>query len=283
MRRILVLVALVLIGVPARADTPVDSAYWWIGQQTGAEPAPPQVPAGGLYVAGSPAGATAVSAVRLVLNPGLTATALTLVSAQTISSLAVDASVTTASWKAGDNQSWAGRPAAGAPLVHGVLQPDGKTLRFDLSAARCISVCSLVLTPGAGATFDAAFDKVTSSTFTVATAPGPPAPPLAQPVPVAAPAAPIVPVLPAGPLGLMQPQQSPPATLPTVVPAPQQQVIAQQPVARAQASGRSGNATAALAILLALAGFYFGWRTRAALVDPTPRTSLYDLPPAADA
>ena len=67
---------LALTAPPASAgpDPGVRSAYWWIAEQGPLPPpAPPQVPAGGLYVASTPGGATAVSAVHLQLAPGTAA------------------------------------------------------------------------------------------------------------------------------------------------------------------------------------------------------------------
>src|SRR4051794_27646775 len=67
MRILVAVVAAALAPMAAPTGAPV-SGYWWAGE-TGvvSAPAPPQVPAGGLYVASAPSGATAVSAVGISL------------------------------------------------------------------------------------------------------------------------------------------------------------------------------------------------------------------------
>ena len=297
--RVLLLTGALLLAAagPALADAPKQTAYWWQGQ-SGPAPAPVTVPAGGLYVASTAAGPTAQSAVRFALAPGTEARTLSLTVHQLrqVDALAIAAYPTTASWKAGDNQPWSSRPDhAATPAFPATLGLDGVTLSFDLSAAHLSGTVDLVLTaaPPTGAadsavvssaTFDATFEAPTPSALSVtspeAAIPAPTSPPVPAPPPqtVVRPApqhlgalAPAVPVAPGAAPGLAAPT-------PVVDPAPTPVVTQLTTAARTASSGRS---TVALSLLLALVTFYLGWRTRGALLASGPRTSIYELPPAA--
>lgn len=297
MRAVLVAATVVVaLAAPAQAQERLDTAYWWVGQQDGSAPPPATVPSGGVYVAANAAGATAVSGIRVTLDPGeqLESLSLTTHQVQKVDALSIDAYVTDVPWKAGDAQAWSTAPTVptGAVAMPGVVQPDGLTLTFDLRAARCGAVCSLLLVPGpphdaptAGiaptATFDATFEKptvealgLTRDAVTVPSAPagGPAATPVvAAPPPVVGA---LVPPLPAAPA------VTAPAPV-ALTPEPEVVTTVGSAAPALRPSGRSGRETAVLALLLAVAAFWLGWRARAALLDGTPRTTIYDLPPDA--
>jgi hypothetical protein len=287
--------AVLAVAVPASASERVDSAYWWIGQSDGSAPAPTTVPPGGLYVGSTPAGSTAVSAVRLVLDPGEAAQSLSLTvhQVQKVDALSIDAYVTSTAWKAGDAQSWstAPTPPAGATALHGVLQPDALTLVFDLRSVTCTSPCSLLLVPGApkgaptaglapAATFDATFERVTPEALLITRPPSGASvpPPVVTPEPVETQAPALGGLSPALPLG-PPPALPGPAVVPSPTPVPP--ALAPAAAAQPQKGARSGRDVTILSLLLAAVAFYLGWRARAALAEGAARTTIYDLPPDA--
>lgn len=137
---------------PASASaTGVQIGVWWEGQPDGGTvPYPPHVPAGGLWVSSTPAGPSAMSAVRFALDDGDQAPTLTLNVAQltttpdspaTSSAVPILACSTSAAWTptdpAGPGQ-WSSRPAydCAAGQVPGTVAPDGKTVTFDLTTMK---------------------------------------------------------------------------------------------------------------------------------------------------
>lgn len=151
------------------------SDYWWAAEQGPSTlPAPPGVPAGGLWVSSDPTGPQAVSAVRFVLPAGRTGPVLSLSvrSAQPATGIAGDvvACPTTSSWAPGPGPGqWSARPAADcqAGQVAGALSPDGHTLSFSLAAVATGGVVDVVLEPAppgpvGSPTFDVAFQPVTA-------------------------------------------------------------------------------------------------------------------------
>jgi hypothetical protein len=172
---------------PAGAATAVSglaSNYWWEAETATTQlPAPPEVPAGGLWVSSTPAGPQSVSAVRFVLAPGYSAPVLTLkvASAQPAASVAVVACEATSSWKAGPGPSdWSGRPTSDCSRgsVPGVLGSAAAAMTFALAPLLSHGSVDVVLQPappapgGASPTFDATFEPVSPGEV-AATAPAP--------------------------------------------------------------------------------------------------------------
>ena len=179
--------AAVVPAATAFGVTKVESAYWW----QGAPAAPPQVPAGGLYVASAATGPQAVSAVRVPLAEGEAPSLLTLKVAQVDAndaqgaSQVADASVVACpakgTWKdPGGPGAMSDAPTADCAKgsVAGMLSADQKTMTFDLTVFSAQGTLDLVLAPadvaaptqGSGVpgapttvypSFDIAFDKVT--------------------------------------------------------------------------------------------------------------------------
>lgn len=297
-----------LLGPPADASSALQSAYWWVGQpdqQTNGAtvPAPPQVPAGGLYVASTSAGPSAVSAIRFTLSPRERNPVMVLRvhQLQQVDGLSINAYPTTVRWDTGDAQSWSTRPAYDAKQapIKGVLNAGATTVTFDLANAPRDSTVDLVLVPGAvptattpaappSPTFDAAFEPVRPADIRTVASPTTPTTsqqpaPTPQPQSSGAAAAPspqqgvLVPVLPASAA-----QNPPPAAGSAPVVAPPSAVP--PPAASAAVrTGRSSRELFILAFLLADAMAFLAWRARAANVgsgDRAGRTSIYDLPPA---
>jgi hypothetical protein len=170
---------LAVLAAPSRAAadpvaTGVASTYWWQAETaTTSLPAPPTVPAGGLWVSSDPAGPQAVSAVRFTLADGATDPVLTLSvdppQAVGPGAAVVVACPTTDVWKAGPGPSpWAGRPTADCKLgsVTGVLSSDGKTMSFALSKLAAGPDIDVVLQPAPnapGSTVNTSFDPVSAA------------------------------------------------------------------------------------------------------------------------
>jgi hypothetical protein len=270
------------------------AGYWWIAEpDAGGVPPPSSVPAGGLYVGSSAAGATAVSAVGFLLPAGTTATRLTLkvASSNQVDAVAVDAYPLTGAWKGGDAQPWSGRPTydAKATPLHGSLQSGGTTLVFNLAPSPFGVGVAFILVPAAGSpaspTFDLSLEPPTAGALTTKSAPAGPAqqpffpapPPDTAQTGTSTPLG-LTPPLPAlGSVGIVQdPPKIAPQSPVAVAPLP-----ATAPVARRVVSGRSRRDLALLVFLLADAMFYLGWLSRGARsAGGGERLSIYDLPPA---
>jgi hypothetical protein len=298
--RVLLLTGALLLAATssAHAAAPPQTAYWWQGQAAQA-PAPPTVPAGGLYVASTAAGPTAESAVRFTLSSGAEARTLSLKvhQLQQVDGVAITAYPTAVAWKAGDNQPWAARPDhLPAPAFPGTLGLDGVTFSFDLSAAHLTGTVDLVLAAAAAPsapdsavitapTFDATFDRPATGALSETPQPAATQDPTAAPTSLPSPA-PFLPPAPQhvgalGPAVPVAPAVGPVVATPapvigfTAAPATPQLTTA----ARSASAGRGAHTTLALALLLGLVTFYLGWRTREAVLTSSPRTSIYELPP----
>jgi hypothetical protein len=149
---------------PAQAVQGVESGYWWQGQPDGAPlPAPPTVPANGLWVSGNQAAPVAIAALRIQLAPGETAPVLTakinssfppaqVTSAANADQLVVMACPTNGAWKPAQAGAWSARPqyqCGGA--VNGTVSPDGTTISFDLGGVVTDNKVDVALVPGTGA------------------------------------------------------------------------------------------------------------------------------------
>jgi hypothetical protein len=197
-----------LMAAPARAATPaatgVASSYWWQPETaTTAVPAPPTVPAGGLWVSSDPAGPQAVSAVRFTLVDGATDPVLTLSvdppQAVGQAGALVVACPTTDNWKSGPGPSpWAGRPTSDCKLgsVTGVLSSNGRTMSFALSKLASGPDVDVVLQPAPaapGSTVNASFDPATAANVKAQLPAPAPTPPPASTPPDTTPLAPPLP------------------------------------------------------------------------------------------
>jgi hypothetical protein len=292
--------AMACIGAPAQAATAASSGYWWVGESgTVPVPAPPQVPAKGLYIASNAAGPTAVSAVRFALEPDRAnpQLVLTVHQLQVGDTFAVDAYPATATWTAGDAQPWSSRPSydARATPTHGVLSADGKTVTFSLTSVLAGGTGNVALVPGAATpaaagapsapspTFDAVFEPLGAGAVTTTMVqPDAVSPAPAQSAPAAQPPAALPPAAPAL-LGPLVPPAAVTAAPSVASPLP---AVTPQPLAQPATTGqtrRTGWSTRDLAILVFLlvdATLYLGWLARS---QPTTsrRISIYDLPETA--
>jgi hypothetical protein len=169
----------------ANAVNNLETGVWW-RNQTGAAtlPAPPQVPAGGMWVSSDPTGPSAVSALRFTLaDPegfptfSLRVAKLTAQPGTPVTSGAVPilACVVTGNWTTPPTfpGQWSNRPSYDCRRgsVPGQVSPDLSKMVFDLTNLPAAHSYDLVLVPG-------------PATGVIAL---PPAPPLPVPAPVPVP------------------------------------------------------------------------------------------------
>jgi hypothetical protein len=161
-----------------------DASWWWFGNQGPAPaPAPPNVPDGGLYVAGAPDSAKALAALRFTLEEGESNPVLTLAVApngdQGGDNAVLGACVAGSSWGGGEKGGpWDAKPNAACATgsVQGIRAADGLSWTFALAPLVVAGEVNVVLTPGnvagspVGSTFSLAFNPPT--TASLATTPG---------------------------------------------------------------------------------------------------------------
>lgn len=189
--RILRVVAAVLIAagaalsvspVRAASSTTVDDVGWWAQSNVDGSlgvPAAPDVAAGQLLVEGTPAGATAIAAVRATLPAGSTDPVLGL---RVASPVGADRAVLLAcqagsGWTGAHGGPWAAKPSPDcAASVQGQPSEDGSVWTFPVGALQFGDQLNLVLVPGLdpdeggsgiGSTFRIVFEGPTASDFTV--------------------------------------------------------------------------------------------------------------------
>ena len=155
--------AVVSARAPAHAVQGLESGYWWQAQPNGAPlPAPPNVPAKGLWVSGTDAAPSAIAAVRFQLADTETAPALVMkvhsqvppaqLSAATSVAPVVLACPSTHPWTPASAGAWSARPTYDcASPAHGNLSADGSTLTFDLTSLVTNGTVDVVFVPGPGA------------------------------------------------------------------------------------------------------------------------------------
>ena len=194
------------------------SGWWWRATDVNdGAPKPPNVPDGGLYVAGTPDGASAIAAVRFTLDEFEKSPKLVLEvaspSGQDDDSGSTPATLPTApdgapeapsqtkpvilacqagdAWKPADGGKWKSHPdaACGIGKVFGDQSADGKTWTWDLSSLQLKTKVDVVLVPGkipgtpgdapTNSTFQMAFDKPSDMSLETqfGTPPPPPIPP----------------------------------------------------------------------------------------------------------
>lgn len=230
------LLVLFIAGAGASADAPESYGWWWKAQQAPGFvlPAPPYVPAGGLYVANDPTGPTAVSALRFT-QAGTGGATLKLAAAQGSANAIADQVVAcplAAPFDASEAGAWAFVPQGDCETtaVAGVADADLATVTWKLTGAFEASegTWSMVLTPAPGSLlpFQIAFNPPNATALTT-TAPGgaatsdaPDAPPARAGSPASQPVTPAGPSSagpPAGPaLGGEQPGGVPAVAAPPV-------------------------------------------------------------------
>lgn len=299
--------AIVLLPSAPLGASEVDAVGWWWRAQTGlvAVPAPPNVPEGGLAVGTAPDGATAVGAVRFVLDDEAPVR-LTLTVADSQGTPELLACPPTVRWAPAQAGRWPSRPAPACDLaeVEGAPSEDGATWTFDVAAFPAEQRLDLVIVPiGDPAAFQISFEPPEATALeTRSTAAPPPPPP--TPTPGGAPGG--------STGGAQQPQPEPqpqpnpqpaprpapapvpgsaisPPTAPSTQPQPQAPVVApaapttpggqvpaqQQPVAVSQEElderDREGAMTAAAALVV-MTGMV-AWSTRRRVPDADAETS----------
>lgn len=174
--------AVALVGlVPARADRP-DATGWWSATQVGPVlpvAQPTVVPPGGLYVAGSAAGTTAVSAVRFVVPEGSDLDGDLVVPVERAAgAVTVEACLVVPVWAPEQGGRLDAAPpancTAGRSAATVAAGPDGDVLRVPLGPVTVDGVVNLRLQPAPGST---AFQLVTKApgdqAFTVTARPEP--------------------------------------------------------------------------------------------------------------
>jgi len=302
---LVVAVAWLVVTAPTgRAAGALTAAWWWQGEpSTGAVPAPPTVPDGGLWVSSNATGPQAVSAIRVPLDPGDGAPVLSLAIHQSAPQGQIDLAAfpTTSAWSAGPGQAWTSKPSYDPNGVSsaGTVSSDGTKVTFDLSALVAGDAVNVVIAPKAAAapppppvpapppappTFDVTFENPGAHAVQVAAAPvdvapPPPAPFVEQPVEVPLPTESQAPFLPTG-IGAS-------AALPVTPPVASPQVTFQNVPRRLRptvATRRSWADTTVIAVML---GLVLLWVAREGGPRSSgvrrPRLTLYDAPKPTDA
>lgn len=154
---------------PARARAPSATGWWWVGSSPLAfavTPAP-EVPEGGLYVAGSFDQPTGISALRFEVPKDAVVETLTLEVADAVGEPAVIACRAASRWQSAEGGAWSDRPAAdcAAGEVTATTANAGSRLQFAVEPLRQASVIDIVLMPAAASppddasTFSVSFNK----------------------------------------------------------------------------------------------------------------------------
>jgi hypothetical protein len=164
----------------AGAQSPDATGWWYRPQQAGtpvAIPAPPVVPAGGLYVAHGPNGEhLAMAAVEYAVSGAGTATLVLKQAAGAVGTVAVTACPLSAGFQPVEAGAWADAPAYNctSASADGVVAPDGSVtfaLTTDFVAAGNTAMqAALIPTPGS-APFQVPFEPPGDGSFTAVTAP----------------------------------------------------------------------------------------------------------------
>lgn len=177
----------------AGAATPYQVAWWNRLQVTAPAaqvtvvPSPPNVPDGGLYVAGTAASPTAFGALRFASQVAAGGTLELDVPGGGANGAVIDACAITGAWSGGGNQDVATAPTYDcAQKVTGVVDPAGTSITWAIPAALFRPdqyAIDIALLPGGAAASQVAFAPPSDSAFTPSAAAGP-----TDPAPDAAPA-----------------------------------------------------------------------------------------------
>jgi len=174
--------ALVMTSPVADAATLAKAGWWWrLNDPTlpVPPPPPPTVPEGGLMVAGSPDGATAVAALSFELDEGEASPILTLTTvSETGGETAIMAACVTGSfWNAASAGRWNEKPSAACEegSVTGVRAADGSAWSFALAPLVSEGLVDVVLVAGTlpdvpsgapdGSTFEVVFEAPTAGSL----------------------------------------------------------------------------------------------------------------------
>jgi hypothetical protein len=147
--------AVVLVPSGADAATLAQSGWWWRVNDSlpAPPPAPPNVPEGGLMVAGAPDGATAIAALHFDLAEGEGSPLLTLQVAengdQGGETALLAACLTGSAWQPASAGGWTSKPfpACTEGSVNGVRAEDGATWTFALTPLLSDGVLDVTLVP----------------------------------------------------------------------------------------------------------------------------------------
>lgn len=175
--------AVALLPVTADAATLAQAGWWWRANEglPVPPPAPPNVPDGGLMVAGAPDGATAIAALRFELAEGESSPTLTLEVAengdQGGETALLAACLTGSAWQPETAGAWGSKPfpACAQGSVTGIRSDDGATWAFALAPLVVDGLVDITLVPGtdpalpagaSGSTFQLVFDPPTAASLT---------------------------------------------------------------------------------------------------------------------
>ncbi len=185
---VLLVVPVLLVGAlfrPGGAGAETPTKYgWWSATNSGAltTPAPPQVPPGGIYVAGRMSDPSAIAALTYAVPPGSTVNPLLLHVASTpVMTAPPVACVSSATYEPAENGPWAKRPLydCRAGSVTGKSDTVRKAISFDVAGLLRGDVISVVILAG-GTADSLAFDRPGADSLVFAPAPaaaaGPPSP-----------------------------------------------------------------------------------------------------------
>jgi hypothetical protein len=184
------LLLLCLTGGAARAAAPQARGYWW-RLQTGVGPAlppPPNVPAGGLWVAGDARGQHAISALRYVAKPQEEISTLVLrVASSSGGPPVLLACEARSAWHSVEAGAWPDRPesACDAGFANGTTSGDGAAWSFDVRGlARGGTLDVVVLSPpDLGTVFSVGFAPPGPDTIVTRPVIGSPSPTSSSPTP----------------------------------------------------------------------------------------------------
>ena len=132
------------------------TAWWWVGRPSAAVPIPlmtvPEVPPGGLYVAGGPGTPTGISALRWQVDRNAREVVLSLTVHEALGTPVVNACLANRRWNPVEGGAWDQRPAADCTKgeVRGTMSKDSAQLSLDLTSLREDDVVDVVLVPAAG-------------------------------------------------------------------------------------------------------------------------------------
>ena len=136
---VMFVVSMVAGGGPAGAVSGAASGYRTLAQTNGGQiPAPPNVPAGGLWISSNTAAPLAIAAVRVTLDAGEAPPviiSLQVASESPPGGAAIFACPTTGSWQPAQDGPAAAAPAYDCSTKHvvGIHSIDGQRLVFDVS------------------------------------------------------------------------------------------------------------------------------------------------------
>lgn len=176
-----------LLSTSAEATSLAQAGWWWRVNDGGLPatvPAPPNVPEGGLMVAGAPDGATAITALHFDLSEGEADPVLTLAVAengdQGGDTAILAACLTGSAWQPASGGAWANKPfpACAQGSVTGLRAEDGKSWTFALAPLLSDGIVDVTLVPGVdptrpeganGSVFQLAFNAPTAASLVTTT------------------------------------------------------------------------------------------------------------------